>query len=278
MASPCEVLVDTDDREKKRSESPPSDCETGSRSNRIKFSRFRTNNIIYQINHSNGRSISVDQETGLLLDYAATCYKISNGMFDITTGFLRRLWKFDGTDRVPSKTAVRAAWRHVGWWRAKWENGMLLLPAGMEIDLGGIGKEYAVDRAAALSEHKPKVRFLLTLVGICSASGLRRDNRTWAIGIDDPQRTGKAVLYRLDISRGAIATSGDARRYLIWRGNRLGHILNPRTGWPVKNAPRSVTVLCTTCVEAGTLSTLAYLQGSQARGFLEQQGVQFWIL
>ncbi len=80
------------------------------------------------------------------------------------------------------------------------------------------------------------------------------------------------------VSRGGIATIGDARRYVRWRGKRLGHILNPKTGWPVDGAPRSVTVFGRSCMEAGTLSTLAYLQGAAARAHLEDQGVQFWIV
>jgi len=65
---------------------------------------------------------------------------------------------------------------------------------------------------------------------------------------------------------------------VLWKGRRLGHILNPKTGWPVEGAPKSVTVLGQTCIEAGTLSTLAYLQGSRARAFLEEEGVPFWIV
>jgi thiamine biosynthesis lipoprotein len=109
-------------------------------------------------------------------------------------------------------------------------------------------------------------------------SGMRRGVRTWGIGIDDPDRAGEAAVYRIDVSRGGIATSGDARRYVRWRGKRLGHILNPKTGWPVDGAPRSVTVFGRSCMEAGTLSTLAYLQGAGAKTYLEQQGVQFWIV
>ena len=82
---------------------------------------------------------------------------------------------------------------------------------------------------------------------------------------------------RVDLERGALATSGDARRYVLHRGRRLGHILDPRTGWPVENAPRSVTVLAGSCLEAGTLSTLAILQGADAERFLRGQGVTFWL-
>src|SRR5262249_10479920 len=152
------------------------------------------------------------------------------------------------------------------------------MPADMEIDLGGIGKEYAVDRTANLMGLQTRTSFVVNFGGDLYVSGLRRGNRTWGIGIDDPHHTGDAALGRFDVPRRGLATTGDARRYLLWNGKRLGHILNPKTGWPVADAPRSITVLGHTCLEAGTLSTLAYLQGSQAPEFLIQQGVQFWIL
>ena len=146
-------------------------------------------------------------------------------------------------------------------------------PRRVEIDFGGIGKEYAVDRAAALISVRTRSAYVVNFGGDLFTSGIRRGNRTWGIGIDDPDRAGEAALYRLDVSRG-----GDARRYVRWRGKRLGHILNPKTGWPVDGAPRSVTVFGRSCMEAGTLSTLAYLQGAGARAYLEEQGVQFWIV
>jgi thiamine biosynthesis lipoprotein len=82
----------------------------------------------------------------------------------------------------------------------------------------------------------------------------------------------------LDLERGALATSGDSRRYLLKDGIRYGHILNPRTGWPVPGAPRSVTVAASSCTEAGFLATVALLQGSGAQGYLKEQGVRHWLL
>ncbi len=276
MASPCSVLVDADDRSE--AEELLEIAEAEARRIEQKFSRYRRDNLVHQINHSEGRPIDVDEETALLIDYAATCYEMSDGMFDITSGVLRRVWTFDGSSRVPSRAVVRDCLRHVGWWRVKWEKPTLTLPRGMEIDFGGIGKEYAVDRAAALLASRTRSSYLVNFGGDLYAAGLRRGNRTWAVGIDDPGRTGEAALYRLDVSTGGVATSGDAHRYVRWRGKRLGHILNPKTGWPVIGAPRSVTVVGRTCMEAGTLSTLSYLQGPAARTYLEAQGVQHWIV
>jgi thiamine biosynthesis lipoprotein len=275
MASPCEVLVDTDDREILSTALRIAEDEA-LRVER-KFSRYRADNIVHRINHSGGEPVLVDEETSGLLDYAATCHEISDGLFDITSGALRRVWKFDGGDRVPSEEAVREVLRHVGWHRVTWRKPEFTLPEGMEIDLGAIGKEYAVDRAAGLVGKAIGAPFLVNFGGDLVASGSRRGNRPWGVGIDDPRRPGTA-LYKIELHRGGVATSGDGRRFVLHRGNRLGHILNPRTGWPVEGAPRSVTVLTTTCLESGTLSTLACLQGARARDFLARNGAQFWIL
>ena len=276
MASPCELLLDTDDWDDARAALERVHGEAA----RIEatFSRYLDGNVVHRINHSAGRPVEVDAETASLIDYAATCWEASGGLFDITSGALRRVWKFDGGDRVPSHEALAATLRNVGWHRVTWHSPVLTLPAGMEIDLGGIGKEYAVDRAASLVAAGTRAPFLVNFGGDLFASGARRGGATWSVGIDDPEHTGAAALYRIDFDRGGLATSGDARRYVMWQGRRLGHILDPRTGWPVSGAPRSITVLATTCVEAGTLSTLAYLQGAAARDFLDGQGVRFWIL
>jgi thiamine biosynthesis lipoprotein len=276
MASPCEVLIDTDLRE--TAEAALRIAEAEARRVESKFSRYLPDNIVHRINHSGGAPVLVDDETGGLIDYAATCYEMSDGLFDITSGALRRVWTFDGGDRVPSDAAVREALRDVGWDRVSWEDSILVMPQGMEIDLGAIGKEYAVDRAAGLIAGAIRDSFLVNFGGDLWARGSRRGGRPWVAGIDDPSRPGEAALYRIELHRGGLATSGDARRFVMWRGKRLGHILNPKTGWPVEDAPRSVTVSTTTCVEAGTLSTLACLRGPGARDFLQQQGVPFWIL
>ncbi len=276
MASPCEVLIDSDDEAQAETALVIADREA----RRIEhaFSRYRSGNMIHRINHAGGRPIRVDEETARLIDYAILCHESSNGLFDITSGALRRVWKFDGSDRVPDEADVQGALRHVGWHRVTWERSTLTMPAGMEIDLGGLGKEYAVDRAAALIAESISSAFVVNFGGDLFASASRRGGRTWGVGVDDPERTGEDANNRVDLARGGLATSGDARRFLMYKGRRLGHILNPRTGWPVEDAPRAVTVLGNTCLEAGTLSTLAYLKGSGARAFLEQQNVQFRIL
>jgi len=276
MASPCEVLVDTDDEPTARAALDAAREEAL----RIehKFSRYRSDNVIHRINHSAGKPVEVDEELAGLLDYAATCHEISDGRFDITSGVLRRVWAFDGREHTPDPAALAAALALVGWTRVTWSDRTLTLPAGMEIDLGGLGKEYAVDRAATMVAERTEASFLVNFGGDLFASGLRHAERPWLVGVEDPATPASGPLGRLQLARGALATSGDARRFVLVRGKRLGHILDPRTGWPVEGAPRSVTVMAATCTEAGTLATLAILRGGDAARFLEEQGVQHWLV
>jgi FAD:protein FMN transferase len=276
MASPCEVLVDTDDR----AEAGSLAFIAASEAWRVeeKFSRYREESVVGRLNRAAGRATAVDEETARLLDYAAACWEESKGLFDVTTGALRRVWNFDGSGRIPTPAAVRTALRDVGWPRVRWDGATFTMPPAMEIDFGGIGKEYAVDRAAALLMERSEAPLLVNFGGDLFASRPRRGDLPWIVGVDDPERTGVSALYRVDLRAGGLATTGDARRFLRRDGKRLGHILDPRTGWPVENPPASVTVLARSCLEAGTLSTLAYLHGPGAEAFLRTQGVEFRVV
>jgi thiamine biosynthesis lipoprotein len=274
MASPCEVHVG--DSELATADRVVALAAAEARRIEAKFSRYRSGNIVDAINTAEGRPVVVDDETARLLDYAARLYELSDGRFDITSGVLRRAWRFDGSDRVPTPDAVAALLAVVGWDKVRWRAPELTLPRGMEIDFGGIGKEYAVDSAAALVRTVSD-RCLLNFGGDLLALGPQSGNAPWRVGIESVRDAG-AVAQQIDLTVGALATSGDARRFLLKDGQRYGHVLDPRTGWPVAGAPRSVTVAAASCTEAGMLATLALLQGPQAEAFLEAQGAQFWAL
>lgn len=240
-----------------------------------KFSRYRDDNIVHAINNSAGQPVRVDEETAGLLDFADTCWRVSDGSFDITSGVLRRAWRFDGSDRVPSRKQVRELRALVGWEKAIWRKPVLTLRDGMEIDFGGIGKEYAVDRCALLVAAKTREGAVVNFGGDLRATGPRADGSPWHVGIEKVRDDDRLAV--LDIRHGAIATSGDARRFVIRNGRRYGHILDPKTGWPVQGAARSVTVIDETCTQAGLLATLAMLKGPLAERFLESQNVHFHV-
>jgi len=272
MASPCEVLLDSGTGSSATAAVEAVAAEAW----RIedKFSRYRRDNIVFRINHAAGKGVTVDEETARLLDFAATLYGLSDRKFDITSGVLREVWVFDGSDRVPEAGAVARVLDRVGWDRADWQSPSLALQPGMEIDLGGIGKEYAVDRCVAILRQATDAPGLVNFGGDLAVTGPPASRTAWKVAIEGPRPESPDRL--LDVRQGGIATSGDARRFLVRNGVRYSHILDPETGWPIADAPGSVTVAADTCTQAGMLSTLAMLKGRGAEAFLEQQGVRFW--
>jgi len=272
MGSPCELVCETP----RRSLALALAERVAAEAWRIedKFSRYLDGNIVHRINSADGQALAVDDETAQLLDFADTLYELSDGRFDITSGVLREAWNFDGSDRVPSQARIDSALARVGWQRVSWRKPLLQMPAAMEIDLGGIGKEYAADRCAELIRKDNTVACLVNFGGDLVATRSPTQRRNWKVAIEgehpnEPERV-------LDLKEGALATSGDARRFLLKDGIRYGHILDPATGWPVTDAPRSVTVAAASCTEAGMISTLAMLQGSDAEEFLDSQRVVYW--
>jgi thiamine biosynthesis lipoprotein len=163
MASPCELLLPTIDR----AESMTLGHVVAEEAWRIeqKFSRYRDDSIVSWIHRNRGTEITVDDETAGLLDFARQCYEVSDGLFDITSGLFRRAWTFDGSARVPELHVVNELLPHVGFDKVSWRRPHLTLPAGMEIDLGGIGKEYAVDRAYEKVSLQRSLPFLINFGG-----------------------------------------------------------------------------------------------------------------
>lgn len=272
MGSPCEVLTEAASVESARDLALQAATEAWRLED--KYSRYASGNIIDRINSAGGLPVEVDQETAQLLDFSVTVYQLSDGAFDITSGVLRRAWRFDGGDGIPDAGTVRDLLASVGWHKCNWQAPVLRLPAGMEIDLGGIGKEYAVDRAILILRDAASTPCLVNFGGDLAVTGPPQRRPAWGIGIEGSDLGAADKLIQL--RHGAIATSGDARRFLLRNGVRYGHVLDPRTGWPVAGAPSSVTVAADTCTQAGMLATLAMLRGPSAEAFLEQQAEKYW--
>ena len=273
MASPCELL--TDNRDQALAERLTRLAAAEARRIEAKFSRYRDDNIMARINESAGEPVEVDAETARLLDFAAFCHELSGGRFDVTSGVLRQIWKFDGSARLPSRQQAKDLLPLVGWNKVVWQKPFITLPSGMEIDLGGIGKEYAVDSTVQKLSHHYQGSFLVNYGGDIFASGPPQGAKAWQIGVESLGAS--AAADQIELVRGGVATSGDANRFLVHNNKRYTHVLNPRTGWPVSNAPHSVTVAAGTCLQAGMLSTIALLHGKNAELVLGEQKVRFWV-
>lgn len=146
----------------------------------------------------------------------------------------------------------------------------------MELDFGGIVKEYAVDRAVTLCREAGVESGIINLGGDIKVIGPRPDKRTWQVGISHPRQKG-AFLDTLALQNGAVATSGDYERCIVVNGVRYGHIFNPKTGWPVRHLA-TVTVVADFCVIAGSAATIAMLKEEQGSAWLEELGLpHLWV-
>ncbi|MDF1584570.1 MAG: FAD:protein FMN transferase [Methyloprofundus sp.] len=233
------------------------------------YSRYRADSFLSKINRhaASGKTISVDAETVSLLNYAAACYQQSDGLFDITSGKLRQAWRFD-SDKIPAQSTIDRLLQQIGWDKLNWNPPVLGFSiAGMEIDFGGIVKEYAVDRAAALCSEAGICHGIINLGGDIKIIGPRADGSPWMVGIRHPRKA-NAILQTLELSQGALASSGDYERFILLDGVRYSHVLNPKTGWPVKYMS-SVSVVGDFCVVAGSASTIAMLKEEQGATWLK---------
>lgn len=225
-----------------------------------KYTRYRDDSETSRLNRAAGDAggVTVDAETAGLLDYAATAHAQSGGLFDITSGVLRRVWRFD-RNALPDADAVAQLLPLIGWQRVQWHRPRLVLPEGMELDFGGVVKEYAVDAVAALCRREGVAHGLVDLGGDIGVIGPHPDGRPWRVGIRDPWRAERAAAV-LEMTGGGLATSGDYERHIEVDGTRYGHILDPRTGWPVQSLV-SASVQAPRCIVAGTAATTALLRG-----------------
>lgn len=233
-----------------------------------KFSRYDTNSIISSINNSAGQDscYKLDEETRSLFHYADSLYRQSNKLFDITSGVLRKAWNFK--DKVlPREEDVKKLLPYVGWEKVVLKNSTISLPVkGMEIDLGGIGKEYAVDRAANILEDYQVKHALINFAGDIKIIGKQPDNKFWNIGLIDPRKDGILPI-NIKMADISIATSGDYERFFEVNGRRYCHIINPLTGYPTEDL-QSVSVFHESCLIAGSFSTITMLLG-------EKKGLEF---
>ena len=277
MASPCQVLVDApvvNLEQEANIRQAIQDVQEEAERIEKKFSRYRDDNIIAEINKSNGQPVNLDEESAKLMDFALQCFELSDGLFDITSGVLRNVWHFDGSDNIPDETSIKACLPNIGLDKVQWKSPTLTLLQGMELDLGGIGKEYAVDRCLQIASQACNFPVLINFGGDLACNGPRNNKQSWQVGIES---VGGGKPARLTLKQGAMATSGDARRFLLKNGVRYSHILNPKTGQSMIDAPSSVTVTAPTCIQAGLMATLALLQGADAEAFLKAQEIQYWI-
>lgn len=272
MASPCEVVIGG----AAPAQAVQAACHAEAEVRRIeaKYSRFRADSVIGRINaQAAAEPVALDDETLALLHYAGRLHALSDGLFDITTGLLQGAWDFKA-GRIPEDAELAALLPHVGWQHVHVEDGALRLADPLaRIDLGGFGKEYAADRAAAVLHAQGVESGYVNLGGDIRVVGPRPDGQPWRIGIRHPRDPAR-LLASIPVGRGGLATSGDYERFFEKDGRRYCHVLSPRDGRPVTRW-QSVSVLAPEAITAGTACTVAMLKQHEGLDFLRGSGLAF---
>ena len=240
-----------------------------------RYSRYRDDSLISAINRHAGSGIKtkIDPETAALLHYAEQCYQESRQLFDVTSGVLWQLWSVNKTE-LPSKEQIRAVLPLIGWKKVQWDEQSIYLPqSGMQLDFGGIVKEYAADSVAELCRQQGIHHGIIELGGDIKVIGPLPNGQGWPVAIRDPRQPDK-IIAQLELSSGALASSGDYERFLLIDGVRYSHILNPKTGRPVTGL-RAVSIVAEHCVVAGSLATIAMLKANKGIAWLHSCGLPF---
>lgn len=224
-----------------------------------KYSRYRPDSLTTAINGAAGRGpTAIDPETASILRYAEVCHEQSGGAFDITSGVFRLVWHSNRAS-LPSQREIDTCLAVVGWNKISYSNRQVRLPLpGMELDFGGIVKEYAADSVAVLASKVGVRSGLVNLGGDIRIVAPRPDGRAWSIGIAHPRCAGSPIA-TVSLKEGALATSGGYERFVEIGGKRYSHFIDPRTGWPVEGL-LSISVVADQAVVAGSIASIASLQ------------------
>jgi len=234
-----------------------------------KYSRYCESSLLSKINLAakHGFFIDVDEETAGLLDYAFACHKKSDGLFDITSGILRNVWNFSES-RLPEQVEINKLLPFIGLEKVIWTPPRLdFSVANMELDFGGIGKEYAADRAAFICKSLGVEHGLIDFGGDIAVIGSHPNQEPWQIGISHPRNPNTSIA-TIELTHSALATSGDYERFIEISGKRYCHLLNPKTGWSA-NGLSSVSVVAEECLVAGSIATIGWItKAEKAEMFL----------
>jgi thiamine biosynthesis lipoprotein len=228
-----------------------------------RYTRYKDDSLIGRINLAAGKeAVPINKEDARLFEICDQLHFLTQGLFDPTTLPLSRIWDFKAPNpTVPPEDIVQQALSKVGWQKVIRKNNTVMLPKeGMGLDFGGFGKEYAVDRVTEIALEHDIENILVNFGGDIHAKGSPGDAPCWHVGVEDPNHPGKPNFV-IKLFNMATATSGNYMRFFEYKGQRYGHLIDHRTGYPASNNCHSATVVAQTCLEAGILATSCLIEG-----------------
>ncbi|TRX55801.1 FAD:protein FMN transferase [Thalassomonas sp. M1454] len=242
-----------------------------------KYSRYQTTSFLSQINQQAGKqAIDLDSESQALFSYAKQAYDLSDGLFDVTSGVMRNVWDMNSSAK-PDTSKIDYWLNYVGFEKIDFSQNCIYVPEpNMQIDLGGIVKEYAADSIANILSKFSSLSGLINLGGDIAIVSNQQKPKVWQVGITDPNNAQQAIA-NIPLISGGVATSGDYERYIIIDNKRYSHVISPKTGYPVSGL-LSVSVWQSNCILAGTLATIAMLKEQQGCDWLKQLDIPYFAV
>ncbi len=233
------------------------------------------------------KPVHVSAETLDLMQKTIGISKLTNGAFDPTIAPVGKLWKFSGRPSDPSmppKDAIENALKLVDYRKIKIESAtseIYLKERGMEIDLGGIAKGYAADKAIEAIKAKGIKSALVAIAGDIRGFGLNASGKPWKVGIQNPrpdnpdsEKPWEDIFATLNLKESAVSTAGDYQRFFIKDGKRYHHIIDPATGYPSESGLISVSVIAPEGYVADGIDTAILILGlEKGMKLLESKGL-----
>lgn len=228
------------------------------------ISSWDPNSQTSAINRNAGiKPVKVDPELFQLIERCIAISGLTDGAFDISYASMDKIWKFDGSmTEMPSPEAILASVAKVGYKNIildKENSTVFLKLPGMKIGFGAIGKGYSADKAKALLMSQGVVAGIINASGDMNTWGTQPNSEDWKVGIVNPMNKNK-VFAVLPLHQGAVVTSGDYEKYVIFNGVRYAHIINPKTGYPATGII-SATVFAPKAELADALATSCFVMG-----------------
>lgn len=229
------------------------------------LSVLNENSEIFKLNQS--KEMTVSEDTLTLITRSKELYTLTNGSFDITCEPLTREWGFysELENKVPSQKAIENALEGVGAEHINIENSTVTLDENTSLDLGGIAKGYASQKAAEILKENGVTSALMSLGGNVRAVGSKPDGESWSVAVTDPDNNSKSIG-TLKISDKAVVTSGGYQRYFEENGQIYHHIIDTKSGYPADSGLKSVTVVSEDDTLADALSTSLFVMGLEKSG------------
>lgn len=226
---------------------------------------------VWNLNHSRGSSVTVDEDTLVVLNTALSYAQLSDGLVDPSIGGLSALWNFGSGNEeiIPDRQDIDNALSHVDYHRiAVDEKQVTLTDPEMQIDLGFIAKGFIGDKMKEFLAGEGVTSALINLGGNIVTLGNRPDGTPFRIGIQKPFAGAGNAALTLDLSDISVVSSGNYERYFEKEGRLYHHILSTDTGFPAESGLSQVTILSPHSIDGDALSTLCFILGYEKAALL----------